>query len=425
MNRTSRYALFAVLLLGLTVALIVASRQGRTPEPIQIGVLHSLTGTMAVSERPVVDAVTLAVEEINAGGGLLGRPVVTRIADGASEPERFAEQAEWLIRERGVAALFGCWTSSSRKAVKPVVEKHDHLLFYPLQYEGLEHSPNIIYTGAAPNQQIIPAVHWAIKNLGPRVYVVGSDYIFPRAAGVIIRDLLRTHDGRLLGERYYPLGATDLGAVAEEIARLKPDVVFNTVNGDSNLHLLRALAAAGVDAAEVPLLSFSLGEGELDAFEGVDAVGQLAAWSYFESIDGEENRRFVQRFRQRFGEDRVIGDPMASAYVAVRLWAQAVRESGTLKPAAVRRALGRQSLVAPEGIVSVDPGTLHLWKHARIGRYSERGRFEILWSSGHAVRPEPFPSYRSPREWRERIESLPGQGVGALDMLMPMLPDGE
>ena len=411
-----------IALASVLVALLLIGRQSSAPEPIRIGVLHSLTGTMAISERAVVDAVKLAVAEINADGGLLGRPLEPVVVDGASDPAGFAEGAERLIAEERVAALFGCWTSSSRKAVKPVVERYDRLLFYPLQYEGLEHSPNIVYTGAAPNQQIIPAVRWAMKALGTRVYVVGSDYIFPRAAGVIIGDLVRTHRGTLLAERYLPLGSQRVESVVEEIARLKPDVVFNTINGDSNLHFFRALEKAGITAAEVPVLSFSLGEGELQGLAGVKMAGHLAAWSYFQSIDGEANRRFVEGFRRRFGAERVTTGPMEAAYIAVHLWARAVREAGETRTAAVRRAVSRQSLSAPEGIVSVDPITLHLWKYSRIGEMREDGQFSILWSSGRAVRPQPFPSYRSPREWRLLVEALPG---GAADPLDAMLLTGE
>ena len=417
-SRLGRLLLLVLLAFG-TVAAVILGQRPSLPEPIRVGVLHSLSGTMATSEQAVVDAVLLAVEEVNAAGGLLGRPLEAVVADGASDPQRFAEEAERLITSDGVAALFGCWTSSSRKAVKPVVEAHDNLLFYPLQYEGLEQSPNIVYTGAAPNQQIIPAVRWAMRELGTRVYVVGSDYIFPRAAGVIIGDLVRTHRGTLLAERYLPLGSDDLDGVAEEIARMRPDVVLNTVNGDSNLHLFRALARAGITAEQVPVLSFSVGEGEMRGWEGIDATGHLAAWSYFQSIEGEENRRFVEAVERRYGPERVTSGPMEAAYIAVRLWAQAVREAGETTTTAVRRAVGRQSLAAPEGIISVDPQTLHLWKYARIGRMRADGRFEILWSSGRAVRPQPFPSYRSPREWTGLIEALPGNGMDQLDMLLP------
>ncbi|MFZ2406888.1 MAG: transporter substrate-binding protein, partial [Methylobacter sp.] len=234
--------------------------------PIKIGVLHSLTGTMAVSEKPLVDAVRLAVEEINAQGGLLGKPVEIVVADGKSDPDVFAQEAERLIEREHVSVLFGCWTSASRKAVKPVVEKHRHLLFYPVQYEGMEQSANIIYTDAAPNQQIVPGTRWAAQKFGQRVYLVGSDYVFPRTANIIIADLINISGGKILGERYLPLGSADVAAIIEDIARKKPDVVLNTLNGDSNAAFFSALAAAGL--SDLPLVSFSVEEGGMLAWNG-------------------------------------------------------------------------------------------------------------------------------------------------------------
>ena len=240
-------------------------RHSSAPPPIRIGVLHSLSGTMAASEHPLVDAVRLAVEEINAASGLLGRPVEMVIADGQSDARIFAAEAERLIATEHVSALFACWTSACRKAVKPVVERHRHLLFYPLQYEGLEHSAHIHYTGAAPNQQIIPGTRWALDTLGKRVYLLGSDYVFPRTAHLIVRDLVRAGHGSVVAERYRPLGDADFSAIVAELRALRPDVVLNTINGDSNGHFFRALHAAGLD--DIPVVSFSVAE------DGLAAIG--------------------------------------------------------------------------------------------------------------------------------------------------------
>lgn len=367
--------------------------------PIHIGVLHSLSGTMAVSERPLVDAVRLAVEEINAAGGLLGRPVEMVVVDGRSDDGVFAAEAERLIVSDKVSALFACWTSTCRKAVKPVVEKHRHLMFYPLQYEGLEQSPAIYYTGSAPNQQIIPGTRWAMDALGKRVYLLGSDYLFPRAANLIIRDLVKADRGVVLAERYRPLGAIDFSAVIAEIRALKPDVVLNTVNGDSNTHFFRALHEASLGA--IPVVSFSLAE------EGLKAIGpeafhpkHYAVWSYFQSLPGDANRRFVAAFQQRYGAGRVTSDPIEAVYVGVRLWAHAVRDAGTDEPEQVNRAMLQQSTDAPSGITAVDRGTRHLWKQVRIGKARTDGQFELVWNSGDALRPDPFPDYRSQFEWQ-------------------------
>jgi urea transport system substrate-binding protein len=372
---------------------------------IPIGVLHSLTGTMAISEQPLVDSVQLAVDEVNAAGGVLGRPLEAVVVDGASDPEIAASHAEGLITEIGVPVIFGCWTSACRKAVKPVVERHGHLLVYPLQYEGLERSPNILYTGAAPNQQIIPGVRWALENLGQRFFLVGSDYLFPRIANMMIRDLVSIQGCRVLGERYLPLNSDQVDDIVAEIGLKQPEVIVNTINGRSNRAFFRALRANAATAA-IPVMSFSVSEAELAAIGEAGTAEHYAVWSYFQTVDTPANHRFVERFQQRFGSRRVVDAPMESAYIGVLLWAQAVRDAGSLEPAAVRDALGRQSLDAPEGIVSVARDSGHLWKTVRIGKAQSDGQFHQVWDTEHPIRPEPFPNYRSRREWRSWIQRL-------------------
>jgi len=360
---------------------------------IKIGVLHSLSGTMALSETPLVDAVRLAVEEANQSGGLNGAQIEMVVADCRSDAGYCAQQAEKLITQDGVQALFGCWTSACRKAVKPVVEKHHHLLFYPVQYEGLEQSPDIIYTGAAPNQQIIPMVTWALQQRGKRVYMIGSDYVFPRTANQIIKKLLLAQDGQLLAERYVPLGEQNLEAIAREIAAQHPDFVLNTLNGDSNLYFFRALRQAGVRAEDIPVFSTSIAEAEMVAMGPQLVTGHYAAWNYFQSVQSEQNLAFIERFRRRFGQERVLDDPMEAAYIGVKLWVNAARNSGTLDISTIKTSLGLDSLSAPEGIVAVDAATRHLWKTVRIGKARADGQFEIVWQSPRLVRPAPFPYF--------------------------------
>jgi urea transport system substrate-binding protein len=392
------YLLIIVVILATVLGGILFLRP--TPaSPIRIGVLHSLSGTMAMNERPLADAVRLAVEEINATGGLLGRPLEVVVADGRSDDRVFAAEAERLIASEKVSALFACWTSACRKAVKPVVEKHQHLMFYPLQYEGLEQSPFIYYTGSVPNQQIIPGTLWALDTLGKRVYLLGSDYLFPRAANFIIHDLVKANNGSVLAERYRPLGAADFSAVTAEIRALKPDVVLNTLNGDSNDHFFRALHEAGLGT--VPVMSFSLAEVGLQAI-GADAFhpNHYATWSYFQSLPGEANQRFVAAYQQRYGADRATNDPIASTYVGVKLWAQAVRDIGTDAPKHVNRALLTRSMAAPSGIAAVDRGTRHMWKPVYIGKARTDGQFDVVWQAGESLRPHPFPDYRPRHEWQ-------------------------
>jgi urea transport system substrate-binding protein len=398
-----------LLLVLLTIGLGLTwhrHEQTRLAEPIPVGILHSLTGTMAISERGVVAATRLAIDEINAAGGLLGRPVQTIVRNGASDWATFAREAESLILDAGVQVIFGCWTSASRKTVKPVFEEHNHLLFYPVQYEGLELSPNIVYTGAAPNQQIIPAVKWAMDNLGRRFFLVGSDYVFPHAANAIMRDQIRSLRGSVVGEHYVLLGRTEVEPVVEAIAASRPDVILNTLNGDSNLAFFKALRARGLTPDQIPTISFSIAEAELKSMGSADFAGDYAAWNYFQSLPGASNRRFVAAYQARYGTDQVVTDPMEAAYLGVYLWAEAVKRSGRTDPVAVRRALPGLSITAPGGAVSLDGQSQHLWKSVRIGRIQADGQFEIVWDSAKPVRPLPYPGYRSPAEWEDFLTGL-------------------
>ena len=405
MKRPTRLALLA-LVLALGAFALTWARRGTTRDPIRVGVLHSLTGTMAISERAVVDATLLAIDEVNRSGGVLGRPVEAIVRDGASNWPTFAREAERLILEDRVAATFGCWTSASRKQVKPIVEQHRHLLFYPLQYEGLEQSPYIVYTGAAPNQQIIPAVRWAADNLGRRFYLVGSDYVFPRTANAIIRHVVGIIGGTVVGEDYLLLGSRDSRPIVERIQQAKPDVILNTINGDSNLAFFEDLQRAGITPAAVPTMSFSIAETELSGMNRAHVAGHYAAWNYFQSIEREENRAFLSRLHEAYGTSRVAADPMEAAYVAVHLWALAVNDARSIETEAVRRALGGQSFPAPQGVVYVDPETQHTWKMVRIGRMRSDGQFDIVWESGKPVRPAPYPPYRSRAQWDAFLQGL-------------------
>jgi len=375
-------------------------------QPIRVGVLHSLTGTMAISETSVADATLLAIEEINAAHGVLGRRLEPVVVDGKSDWPTFAKAAEQLIAGERVSVIFGCWTSASRKTVKPVFEKHDHLLFYPVQYEGMEQSPNIIYTGAAPNQQIIPAVKWCLDHLGRRFFLVASDYVFPRAANAIIRDQVTALRGQIVGEEYISLGSHEVGRAVRGIVAKRPDVILNTINGDSNVAFFKALREAGITPDKIPTMSFSIAEDELRTMGARDMAGDYACWNYFQSIDTPENRQFVASFQAKYGATRPTDDPMEAAYFGVRLWAQAAEEAGTDEVRAVRAVLPDQSLLAPEGLVYVDAENHHTWKTVRIGQIRRDGQFTVVWSSQSAIRPVPYPIYRSPSQWEAFLQGL-------------------
>jgi urea transport system substrate-binding protein len=361
------------------------------PDTIRVGLLHSSTGSMALSEKPLIDAARLAIEEVNAAGGVLGKKLVAIEADGASDPQVFAREAERLITREKVVTIFGCWTSASRKAVLPVLERHSHLLWYPVQYEGFESSPHVIYTGAAPNQQILPAVEWCLRHRGKRMFLVGSDYIFPRTANEIIRQRLKKLGGQTVGEVYRPLGDRDWKQVVDQIVAARPDVVLNTINGDSNLAFFRELKSRALAPGKPTVMSFSLAEVELQSMGEALPVGHLCAWNYFQSLTYRSNRRFVETYRRHFGANRVTDDPVEAAYFGVHLYALAVRKAGSTVIERVRKAAGGLIFEAPSGLVRIDPENQHTWKVARIGQILPDGQFQILWTSEQPIRPEPYP----------------------------------
>ncbi len=375
--------------------------------PIRVGLLHSRTGAMQISEDSMIDAELLALKEINQNGGLLGRQVEGVIADGRSDWPTFAKEAQRLIEVEKVSVIFGCWTSASRKSVKPVVEKHAHLLVYPMAYEGLEQSPNIIYTGAAPNQQVIPAVSWCYEKLKARTFfLIGSDYVWPHCVNEIVKDQLKALGATCVGESYLLFGSSEVAAAIEAIKKAHPDVIISTVVGDSNKPFYEALHAAGIKPQSAPVLSFSIAEDELRKLPVREMVGDYAAWDYFQSIPSPENREFVGRFKKEYGPDRVTSDVIEAAYSSVLLWAHAVVEAESAEIASVLKVLRRQSLNAPEGIISVDEETQHTWRPVYIGQIREDRQFDLVWTSEKPVRPIPYPTSRSHAEWDAFLNNL-------------------
>ena len=336
-----------------------------------------------------------------------GRQVEYVIADGRSDWPTFAREAQQLIDQDKVSVIFGCWTSASRKSVKPVVEQRKHLLIYPMAYEGLEQSPNIIYTGAAPNQQVIPAVSWCYQKLKARkFYLIGSDYVWPHCVNEIIKDELKALGAECVGESYVFFGSAAVEESVAAIAKAAPDVIISTVVGDSNDPFYHRLQAAGIRPERTPVLSFSIAEDELRKLPVPAMVGDFAAWDYFQSIDRPENHAFVQRFQARYGADRVTSDVIEAAYNSVHLWAQAVDEAQSADVANVIKSIRRQSLNAPEGIMTVDDETQHTWRPVYIGKIRGDGQFELVWSSEKPIRPIPYPSSRPRAEWESFLADL-------------------
>ncbi|WP_238162461.1 urea ABC transporter substrate-binding protein [Cohnella sp. AR92] len=357
---------------------------------VKVGVLHSLSGTMAISEVSVKDAELLAIDEINAKGGVLGKKIEPVIEDGASDWPTFAEKARKLISEDKVATVFGGWTSASRKAMLPVFEELKGLLWYPVQYEGMESSPNIFYTGATTNQQIVPAVDWLLENKGKKFYLLGSDYVFPQTANKIIKAQLKAKGGELVGEEYTPLGHTDYSTIIAKIQAAKPDVVFNTLNGDSNVAFFKQLKDAGITSKDLTTLSVSIAEEEARGIGPDILQGHLVAWNYYQTTDTPENKTFVENYKKKYGSDRVTDDPIEAGYVAVYLWAAAVEKAGSFDVDKVKAAAKGVEFNAPEGKVTIDGDNQHILKTVRIGELQADGMIKELWNSGSPVVPDPY-----------------------------------
>jgi urea transport system substrate-binding protein len=376
-------------------------------EPIRVGILHSLTGELAATESSVVDATLLAIEDLNEKGGVLGRPIEPVLADGCSDEETFAREATRLIVNEHVAAVFGCWTSACRKAVKPVFELHRHLLFYPVYYEGLESSGHIVYTGGTPNQQIIPAVQWSYAFLGKRrFFLVGTDSVYPRTVHAIVRDRVRLLGGKIVGEEYVAPGAINLSAVVRKIVATQPDLIVNSLNGGSNVIFVRSLRREGVTSERVPMLSFNISENVLRELGASELAGDYTVASYYPDLDRPESADFLRRLRAKFGPQRLATDPMESAYNGVHIWAKAVEAAGDMAPSAVAAAVGDLTLEGPGGSIRVDPDNRHVWAMVRLARIGANGRFEVVWTSDKPVRPEPYPATRTQTQWEAFLADL-------------------
>ena len=382
---------------------------------IKVGILHSLSGTMAISETTVVEAEKLAIKEINEAGGVLGKQIEAVVEDGASDWPTFAEKAGKLIDKDAVPVIFGCWTSASRKAVLDVFESKNHMLWYPVQYEGQECSKNVFYTGAAPNQQIEPAVEWLLENKGKQFFLVGSDYVFPRTANTIIKEQLKASGGETVGEDYLPLGDTEVLPIITKIKQALPDggVIFNTLNGDSNVAFFKQLKSAGLTPENYPVMSVSVAEEEVRQIGPEFLLGHYAAWNYFQSVDTPENKKFVEAFKAEYGEDRVTNDPMEAAYIMVYLWKQAVEKAGTTELEAVRKAAIGQEFAAPEGPVKMNVNH-HISKTVRIGEIKEDGQFEIVYATDGPVDPLPWNQFVPDTkgfacDWTDTTKENPGK----------------
>lgn len=382
-------AMAAILALGSTACGSKGSSDGDT---VKVGLLHSLTGSMAISEEAVRDAEVLAIEEINESGGVLGKQIEYVEEDGASEPSTFATKAEKLIDSEGVATVFGCWTSSSRKAVKSIFEDYNNLLWYPVQYEGMESSENIVYTGAAPNQQIVPAIEY-LKDQGyKKVFLLGSDYVFPRTANMIIEAQAKELGLEIVGEEYADMDQTDFAAIISKIEKADPDIIVNTLNGTGNVSFFKQMSEKNYTSEDYMTMSFSIAEEEVKTIGSDILKGHMVSWNYYQTTDTEENEKFVKAYKEKYGEDRVTSDPVEAAYDAVYLWKAAVEKAGSFEVDDVKEAIksGEVSFEAPEGTVTINGDNQHVSKTVRIGVVKEDGLIYETYSTDKPVDPDPY-----------------------------------
>ncbi len=395
------------ILVGWRPIKTVAYLFRRTQPPIRLGLLHSQTGQLAISEKSLLDAEILAIEEINAAGGIDDRQVVWSSPDCRSDPTIFATEARRLIEQDKVATLFGTWTSECRKAVLPVLDEHTSLLFFPGNFEGIERSPRMIYTGGIANQSVLPAVRWAYDSLNARRFaVVGLEEVWSRCSSEIAKDGVKASGAEVVADGYTTIMSPNVEPMVEAIRQAKPDVVLNFLFGDSNLAFYAAMRRAGMPPDKMPIIAFGFAEDESRRFPQADVVGQYAAWNYFQSVSRPENVEFVRKFRARYGENRVIGDPMIAAYNGIKFWAQAASEVGPDNSAALLDNLGRQSMDAPDGIVTIDMESQAVWRPFHLGRLLPNGQFEIIWSIDKPIRPVMFVGTRTSEQWKDLMEGL-------------------
>lgn len=375
-------------------------------DTIKVGILHSLSGTMAISETPLKDMALMSIDDINAHGGVLGKQLEPVIVDPASNWPLFAEKARQLLTQDKVAVVFGGWTSVSRKSVLPVFEELNGLLFYPVQYEGEEMSPNVFYTGAAPNQQAIPAVEYLLSEDGgaaKRFILLGTDYVYPRTTNKILRAFLHTKgiEDKDIEEIYTPFGYSDYQTIVANIKKFSADgktAVISTINGDSNVPFYKELANQGIKATDVPVIAFSVGEEELRGIDTKPLVGNLAAWNYFQSVDNPTNKKFVEQWKAYAkahklpnADTAVTNDPMEATWVGMHMWAQAVEKAKSTEVDKVRAAMAGQTYPAPSGFtLTMDKTNHHLHKPVMIGEIEANGQFNVVWQTDAPIRAQPW-----------------------------------
>jgi urea transport system substrate-binding protein len=393
-NTTSlKRNLLASMVSGGVLMAALAAQPVLAADTIKVGILHSLSGTMAISETTLKDTMLMLIEEQNAKGGLLGKKLEPVVVDPASNWPLFAEKAKELIEKDKVSAVFGCWTSVSRKSVLPVFEEANSLLFYPVQYEGEESSKNVFYTGAAPNQQAVPAVDYLMNDIGVERWVLaGTDYVYPRTTNKILEAYLKSKGvaAEDIMINYTPFGHSDWQSIVSDIKKFgsegKKTAVVSTINGDANVPFYKELGNQGVSAEDIPVVAFSVGEEELSGMDTAPLVGHLAAWNYFMSVDSESNSDFIENWHEFIGkEERVTNDPMEAHYIGFNMWVEAVKKAGTTDPEAVQEAIIGVTVPNLTGGYSAMMPNHHITKPVLIGEIQDDGQFGIVWETSGLV----------------------------------------
>ena len=414
-----RHSCVRLLALTLATAFTLAPATGLAKDTIKVGILHSLSGTMAISETALKDVALMTIEEINASGGVLGKKLEPVVVDPASNWPLFAEKARQLVTQDKVAVVFGCWTSVSRKSVLPVFKELDGLLFYPVPYEGEELEKNVFYTGAAPNQQAIPAVEYLMSEEGggaKRFFLLGTDYVYPRTTNKILRAFLHSKGitDADIEEVYTPFGHADYQTIVANIKRFAQGgktAVISTINGDSNVPFYKELGNAGLKATDVPVVAFSVGEEELRGIDTRPLVGHLAAWNYFMSLKSATNDAFVKKYRAYAKKkglpnaDKVVtNDPMEATYVGIHMWKQAVEKAGSTATDKVIAGMSGQTFAAPSGFsLTMDPTNHHLHKPVFIGEIRPDGQFNVVWKTKAPIRAQPWSPYVAGNEGKQNM----------------------
>lgn len=410
MKHLMKKSTVVLLIMILTLSVLLAGCSGgggsaSGKDDIKVGVLFSLSGALAVTEKGMANAALLAIEEINASGGIDGRDIKAIQEDYASEPSGAATKAKKLLQQDKVAAIVGGYTSASRQAMLPIVEQYKGVLVYPTFYEGEEYSKNIIYTGQTPNQQLQEFIPWLMNNVGKKVYFIGSDYVYPVETNKQVKELLKTSSGKVVGEQYVPLGQSEFSSVINKIKEAKPDVIFSDLVGDSVAAFYKQYKSYGLDPAVMPIVSPVTAESEVVSMGSDVAKGHISSAAYFQSVDTPENKKFVEAYQTKYGKNEPVTQVIEAAYVSTLLLAEALKKVEDVTDAdEVIGAFAGLEIQAPQGLVKIDSENNHAWLNSRIGKVGADGQFEIIQTSETPIQPEPwakvlYPNHEEP--WKK------------------------